>query len=266
MRLFWGIVHILICVVIVCGSILLLGHYVGKYTYSTLGEWANFATYLSLSLSVISVIYIFLTYWSQIKMSSVIQFESTFFQWYQIHNDLIKDLKVQIDECVDKTIVPMLTAADLTNLKVFEQIAQKEIDRPLHRYYRSLFQLFKYIKLSPILSGYAQRKKYYDIIQSNMSDKELLLFLCFVLGDKNRDKKVFGKWRNKISFKELIDEAHVLKNCYPGETLLRPLTPIVRKNFPKTAIKSFHFFSEEQEAPDNEVSQGSNSKHQDVSN
>ncbi len=93
MRLFWGIVHIILCVAIVCGSILLLGHYVGKYTYSTLGEWANFATYLSLSISVISVIYIFLTYWSQIKMSSVIQFESTFFQWYQIHNDLIKDLK-----------------------------------------------------------------------------------------------------------------------------------------------------------------------------
>lgn len=106
---------------------MLLGHYVGKYTYSTLGEWANFATYLSLSLSVISVIYIFLTYWSQIKMSSVIQFESTFFQWYQIHNDLIKDLKSQIDECVDKTIIPSLTGANLTNLKIFEQIAQKEI-------------------------------------------------------------------------------------------------------------------------------------------
>lgn len=246
MRLFWGIVHIILCVAIVCGSILLLGHYVGKYTYSTLGEWANFATYLSLSLSVISVIYIFLTYWSQIKMSSVIQFESTFFQWYQTHNDLIKDLKSQIDECVDKTIIPSLTGANLTNLKIFEQIAQKEIDRPLLRYYRSMYQLLKYIKLSPILSGFEQRKKYYDIIQSNMSDNELILFLCFVLGDKNRDKKVFGTWHNRMSFKELIDEAHVLKNCYPGEELLRPMTPIVRKNFPKTA-DSFYFFKEGQQ-------------------
>jgi hypothetical protein len=245
MRLFWGILHILLCVVIVCGSILLLGHYIGQYTYSTLGEWANFATYLSLSLSAISVIYIFLTYWSQIKMSSVIQFESTFFQWYQIHNDLLQDLKSQIDYCVDNTIIPMLTSADLTDLEIFERIAQKEIDRPLHRYYRSMYQLFKYIKLSPILSGFKQRKKYYDIIQSNMSDKELLLFLCFVLGDENRDKKVIGSWYKRISFKDLIDESHVLKNCYPGETLLRPMTPIVRKSFPKTAVKSFHFFKEE---------------------
>lgn len=241
----YAIIQILLCIAIVGGSILILFHYVGGYPFSQLVDWANFATYLSVSLSIISVIYIFLTYRSQISMSSIVQFESTFFQWYQIHMDLMKRIQPEIDACVSNTILPKLNAADFQDLGVFEELAHKGIERPLHMYYRSLFQLFKYIKLSPILSGYSQRKKYYDIIQSNMSDTELLLFLCFVLGDENRDKKIFGQFGNKMSFKDLIDEGHVLKNCYVSdEALLRRMTPIVRRSFPKTAIKSFHFFVE----------------------
>lgn len=144
--------------------------------------------------------------------------------------------------CFRKSITNLRQKSSYTSLPLIFSFKSDE-RRHLHMYYRSLFQLFKYIKLSPILSGYSQRKKYYDIIQSNMSDTELLLFLCFVLGGENRDKKIFGLLGSKQSFKDLIDEGHVLKNCYvPDEALLRRMTPILRQSFPKTAIKSFHFF------------------------
>jgi len=237
------LIPIILCVAVIGGSILFL---ITGYPYKELQDWANFATYLGVSLSIISVVFIYLTYQSQVTMSSVLQFESTFFQWYQIHTELQKDLKAQIAESVQSLIIPKLKSAEFVNLDIFESLAQDEIARPLHRYYRSMYQLFKYIKLSPILSSYKQRKKYYDIIQSNMSDDELILFLCFVLGDYNRDKKVIQSGFQKISFKELVDEGHILKNCYVEDVkLLKRMLIIVRSNFPKTAIKSFHFFTEE---------------------
>lgn len=248
MRQIYGLLQILLCLLIFGGSTFLLLHFVGGLPSTKLEDWANFATAVSVSLSIISVIYIYLTYRSQVRMSSVVQFESTFFQWYQIHTNMYKEMQSQIDECVDNVILPKLLTAKFEDLTVFEELVRNNnVDRPLHRYYRSMYQLLKYIKLSPILSGYKQRKKYYDIIQSNMSDKELLLFLCFVLGDENRDKHVFGGcweefWNMKLTFKELVDEGHILKNCFvPDDSLLKRMTPIVRKSFPHTAVRSFHF-------------------------
>lgn len=239
------IIPLILCSLIIGGSIGILMFYVKDYPSENLTDWANFATYLSVSLSLISVFFIYLTYRNQVRMSSVLQFESTFFQWYQLHNELLRDLKPQIDESVSRQILQRLEESDFKDLSVFEELAQKEISRPLHRYYRSMYHLFKYIKLSPILSNNEQRKKYYDIIQSNMSDNELVIFLCFVLGDVNRDKAVFGTF-NRQSFKDLIDEGHIMKNCYvPNEELLIRMTPLVRACFPKTAVKSFHFFTSE---------------------
>lgn len=247
MRQLYGLLQVLLCLLIFGGSIFIIRHYVGELPSSKISDWADFATAIGVSLSVISVIYIYLTYRSQVKMSSVVQFESTFFQWYQIHTDMYTKMQPQIDECLNSVVLPHLMNAQYEDLSVFQELAQQNITRPLHRYYRSMFQLLKYIKLSPILSGYKQRKKYYDIIQSNMTDNELLLLLCFVLGDVNREKKVIGNfWRllfcNKLSFQELVDQSHILKNCYvPDELLQKRMTPIIRHNFPKTA-PSFHFF------------------------
>lgn len=260
MRQIYGLLQILICLLIFGGSTYLVLYFVGGLPSSNLSDWADFATAISVSLSIISVIYIYLTYRSQVKMSSVVQFESTFFQWYQIHTQIYTEMQSEIDDCVDKVILPKLLTAEFDNLKVFEELAQDSIDRPLHRYYRSIYQLLKYIKLSPILSGYEQRKKYYDIVQSNMTDNELLLILCFVLGDKNRDKPVFGGWwkefiNKKMSFKDLVDEGHILKNCFvPDDLLLKRMIPIVRKSFPQTALSSFHFFIEtDEQSQDPEV-------------
>ncbi len=229
-------------IAIIGGSLIVLLYNVQDYPSSKLKDWADLATYLSVGISLISIAFIYLTYRNQVIMSSALQFESTFFQWYQIHTDLLKDLKPLISESVNNIILPELRKDEFENLKVFEQLAQNDIDRPLHRYYRSMYHLFKYIKLSPILSSYLQRKKYYDIIQSNMSDDELIMFLCFVLGDKNRDKKIFRNGIFKISFKDLIDKGHILKNCYvPDSSLLKKMTPIVINSFPNTK-NSFHFF------------------------
>ena len=243
MKFLKELLPIALCLLIIGGSVSILLLFVKGYPSSNLTDWADFATYLSVSLSLISVIFIYLTYKSQINMSSVLQFESTFFQWYQIHNDLLKDLKPLISESVANVIMPRLKKADFSNLSVFEELARKDIPRSLHRYYKSMYQLLRYIEISPILSYYSQRKKYYDIIQANMTDDELILFLCFVLGDVNRDKKVVHGVFNHESFKELVDKAHILKNCYIGdEELHLKMTPIVRSSFPETAIKSFHFF------------------------
>ena len=154
------IIPLLLCVTIIGCSIVFL---ITGYPYKELQDWANFATYIGVSLSIISVVFIYLTYQSQVTMSSVLQFESTFFQWYQVHTELQKDLKTQIVECVRGVVIPKFMSAEFVNLDVFESLAQEEIARPLHRYYRSMYQLIKYIKLSPILSNYKQRKKYYDI-------------------------------------------------------------------------------------------------------
>ncbi|MBP3288289.1 MAG: hypothetical protein J6L79_03545, partial [Muribaculaceae bacterium] len=137
-------IPILLCIAIIGGSIVFL---ITGYPYKELQDWANFATYLGVSLSVISIVFIYLTYQSQVTMSSILQFESTFFQWYQIHTELQKDLKTQIAECVRGVVIPKLMSAEVINLVIFESLAQEDIARPLHRYYRSMYQLIKYIKL-----------------------------------------------------------------------------------------------------------------------
>ncbi|MDE6006218.1 MAG: hypothetical protein K2G67_01510 [Muribaculaceae bacterium] len=157
------IIPIILCIAIIGGSIVF---FITDYPYKELEDWANLATYLGVSLSVISVVFIYLTYQSQTTMSSILQFESTFFQWYQLHIELQKELKNQIAECVQRIVIPKLMSAEIINLKTFESLAQDSIARPLHSYYRSIYQLIKYIKLSSILSSYKQRKKYYDILLS----------------------------------------------------------------------------------------------------
>lgn len=236
---------LLLSVVIIALSVCVLLYFVKGYPSSDLSDWANFATYLGVSMSLISVIFIYLTYRSQVNMSSVLQFESTFFQWYQVHNELLKDLKPELVRCVNDVIIPKLQTSDFKNLSVFEQLARHDIPRVVHRYYKSMFQLLRYVESNSILTYYSQRKRYYDIIQSHLSDEELLVMLCFVLGDENKDKKINCGSLNKISIHRIVDKSHFLKNCYVDDFLLSKMVEIVRANFPMTAKESFHFFTEE---------------------
>lgn len=240
-KIFRELYPILLCIFIIALSIIILLHFVHDYPSSKLNDWANFATYLGISMSLISAIFIYLTYRSQTNMSSILQFESTFFQWYQVHNQLLEDLKPAISECVQDIIIPKLRKDKLENLTAFEDLAQKEIPRPIHRYYKSTYQLLRYIQVSPILSYYSQRKKYFDIIQAHLTDDELIVLLCFVLGDVNRDKTIINKISHSYTFKDIVDKSHFLKNCYIEENLRTKITPIIRQNFPQTA-NSFHFF------------------------
>ena len=59
-----------------------------------LDQWASFATYTSLGLSITTVIFVLMTYQIQSKSSTVLQFDSTYFQWMGIFLDAVsKDQK-----------------------------------------------------------------------------------------------------------------------------------------------------------------------------
>lgn len=204
-------------------------------------DWASFSTYLGLSLSLISIIFIFLTYRSQTNMSSVLQFESTFFQWFQLHRQMYNDLSIQIDNFANNTALKFIEKRkEKFSITDFQKAAKNERDRNVIRYYRNLYHMLKYIYLNPIIATYEQKKKYYDIIQAQMTDAELVTVLFLLLADENlEDKRVF----KAISLLELADSAHLFKNFYYSKSKpnFMEFTSFMRETFPLTAERSFHF-------------------------
>lgn len=208
--------------------------------HSTLGDWADIATYLGLSTSIISIFLIYLTYRSQINMSAVLQFESTFFQWYQIHIGLYDELSKDIDDFVQNEVEKFITSKLHFKCNDFRNHENAIKTRNVVRYYRSLYSMMKYIYLSDVLTTYELKKKYYDIIQSRMTDNELLVILYLLLSDKDfKSTRVLS-----ITYKDLLDEAHLFKNLYYSKENenFEAFALFMRKLFPKTAEKSFRYF------------------------
>lgn len=204
-----------------------------------LENWAHAATYLGLSFSIISIVLIYITYRSQVKMSAVLQFESTFFQWHQIHISLYEDLQYDINLFADLEVINFIQSKSKFDISDFQIQEDTEMSRKVIIYYRSLYSMMKYIYLSDILNTYEMKKKYYDIIQSRMTDNELIVILYLLFIDKNiNNTRVLS-----ISFKDLLDEAHFFKNLYYSDKNknFEEFVFFVRKMFPKTAEKSFHF-------------------------
>lgn len=207
---------------------------------TNLENWAHVATYFGLSLSIISIFLIYITYRSQINMSAVLQFESTFFQWHQIHIDLYHDLRKKINKFAENEVLEFIKCKSEFNINDFQALKDTEHSRKVIRYYRSLYSMMKYIYLSDVLKTYELKKKYYDIIQSRMTDNELLVILYLLLSDKNFEStRVLS-----ITYKDLLDEAHFFKNLYYSKENenFKAFVLFMRKLFPKTAEKSFHFF------------------------
>lgn len=227
------------------GSIIALGFIIAfvlrTFTpWSTkLEDWADTATYLGLSMSIVSIFLIYITYRSQINMSAVLQFESTFFQWHQIHIDLYHDLRKKINKFANNEVLEFIKSKPEFNINDFQAQKETQLYREVIRYYRSLYSMMKYIYLSDVLKTYETKKKYYDIIQSRMTDNELLVILYFLLNDKNLEStRVLS-----ITYKDLLDEAHFFKNLYYSKENenFENLVLFIRALFPKTANKSFHF-------------------------
>ena len=180
-----------------------------NYPSKSIGDWASTATYFSLIPSTLTILFIILTYRSQINTSAILQFESAFFQWYQIHIGLSGNLKKEIDDFADNTIIPLIKSMETFQISAFKDIEDQEKTRNISRYYRSLYSMIKYIHLNrKVLTTYESRKKYYDIIQSRMTDNELYVVLYLLLCDKRIDET---KDLNGVTYMEVLDEAHLFK-------------------------------------------------------
>lgn len=225
-------------VVSFCSIIIFILHYFMPW-HITLEDWADIATYFGLSMSIISIVLIYLTYRSQVNMSAVLQFESSFFQWYQIHIGLYSELMEDIDDFAKNEVEKFFTSKLYFKISDFKNHENTIETRDVVRYYRSLYSMMKYIYLSDVLTTYESKKKYYDIIQSRMTDNELLVILYLLLSDKNLEStRVLS-----ITYKDLLDEAHFFKNLYYSKENKNfdAFVLFMRKLFPKTAEKSFHF-------------------------
>ena len=212
-------------------------------------DWAAFSTFFGLSFSFASALLIFLTYRNQTNMSSVLQFESIFFQWHQQHRDIYNGLAEQIISISNNIVIPFI----YQHKGEFE-ISQFCVDennieiRDVMPYYRSLYHLMKYINRSDIIDCYEQKKKYVDIIQSQMTDAEYNVVLFLLLCDENKNRSdIFNKYSGNnpqkgVSLITFIDKYHLLKNIYYPATNenYTDFVKFMHNTFPETEL-SFHF-------------------------
>ena len=215
-------------------------------------DWAAFSTFFGLSLSFASALFIYLTYRSQTTMSSVLQFESIFFQWYQQHQEIGNSLKKEISNFSSNVALPFFEQLEqeskISHSKTKNDSVRMQDDsvRIVIPYYRSLYQLMKYIQQNEIIDIFEQKKKYVDIIQSQMTDAEYLVVLYFLLTDPNKNRKdkfeKYSKKKKETSWMVFVDKYHLLKNIYYSSTTnnFANFVKFMQKNFPDTT-ESFHF-------------------------
>ena len=87
---------------IVVSCLVFYSRYFNGPISTDIDDWAGFATFCGFSLSLISIIFIFMTYRSQQELSSILQFESSFFQWLEMHNSIYNECKVDIEKYYDE--------------------------------------------------------------------------------------------------------------------------------------------------------------------
>lgn len=206
------------------------------YYYVHIENWASFATYTSLGLSITTVIFVLMTYQIQSKSSTVLQFDSTFFQWMGIFLDAVSKDKEHFQKFVDERAKDLLEGIDETFTGNFSATHMDE-ERTCVRHYKVLYQILRYIHTSEIIHD-NEKKKYVDIIQSQLTDEQLLTFFVLLLMDKEKNnERVLG-----ISLMKLMDKYHFFKNLY-FPTNKESLGKFLCTNFPETK-NSFHWFKE----------------------
>lgn len=219
----------------------------GKTAFSDeVDDWAATATYVGLALSAVSVCFIYMTYRSQTNMSDVLQFESIFFQWLETHNKIRNELIEKIDS-FSETRYEYFRSLSCEKLSFddFRNALDEKDDnvRAIMRYYRSLYSMLKYIHKNEYVETYPKRKKYYDIIQSQMSDSEYMTVFFIAMSDKNLMSDKSKEVLSGTSLIELLDESHIFKNLYYQKdwTNYELLNRFIAENLPNTS-GSAHFF------------------------
>lgn len=206
------------------------------YTYVKIENWASFATYTSLGLSITTVLFVLMTYQIQSKASTILQFDSTFFQWMGIFLESISKDESFFDEYVKSTAIGLLNGVDGSFDGKF-CATDTNTERTCVRHYKVLYQILRYIHTSEIIPD-NEKKKYVDIIQSQLTDEQLLTFFVLLLMDKEKNStRVLG-----ISLIKLMDKYHFFKNLY-FPTNKESLGKFLFTNFPETK-NSFHWFKD----------------------
>ena len=200
-------------------------------------DWAAFSTYLGLSFSILSVLLVYLTYRSQMRLSAVLQFESVFFQWHEQHRSVYRNLESEIQKFSDQVVLPFIREhKGGFSVDTFLENSDDSNQREVMRYYRSLYHIMKYVHLSPILDGEDKKKKMYiDIIQAQMSDEELNTAFYLLMTDKWKySKKVLG-----CSLIEMVDKYHLFKNFYydQNEKNFQEFAKFMNSQFKKTSSR-----------------------------
>lgn len=199
-----------------------------------LDQWASFATYTSLGLSITTVIFVLMTYQIQSKSSTVLQFDSTYFQWMGIFLDAVSKDQKSFEEYYKKTAKVLLEGVNDSFIGNFSATHEDE-ERICVRHYKVLYQILRYVHTSEIIPD-NEKKKYVDIIQSQLTDEQLLTFFVLLLMDEEKNsERVLG-----ISLMKLMDKYHFFKNLY-FPTNKESLGKFLRSNFPETK-NSFHWF------------------------
>ena len=105
----------------------------------------------------------------------------------------------------------------------------------------------RYIHQNEIINDYALKKKYVDIVQSQMTDEEYNTILYLLLNDPNKDSPdKFDKPTKKkkeTSWMMFVDKYHLLKNIYYSRknNNFNDFKKFMLNSFPETK-DSFYFF------------------------
>lgn len=174
---------------------------------STLAEWGQlgdfFGGVLNPFFGLISLVIISETLRSQIKASKKQEFDNQFFSLLNLYDSILKSIESEKSEqgnvsngryCfhlfyknIVKTAKEDKITIDLAYIKFFQ-----EKGWVIEHYYRTVYHLFKHVKDGHDVND-IEKKKYYDLIKSQISEYELILLWL------NCQSQHKGKWDLLIS-------------------------------------------------------------------
>ena len=219
--------------------------------FGTFGDY--FGGTIGAIMSLISVVLIYITYREQVEFSNTqfaqankLAFHQNFFSLLNVQRDIIKSFEIRLTDPIetDKEVEYKGYAAivkldsdlkssmsqfsyesDLENWD-FEHIREKvnilyrEVieaygDLTLGHYFRHLYHLLSFIDKNAV----DDKKQYYDFVQSQMSNEELMLLFYDALSDYGYPKMynlIKGGMLENVSYTEFDYFKILCEKCYPS--------------------------------------------------
>lgn len=190
-------------------------------------EWGQFGDYMGGLLNplfgLISVVLIAATLRSQTQAAKLQAFESQFFTLLSLHSSIVQSIDRKMK---DKTImhgrdcfrffyrkIVAISQRDRVTMATAYQRFLESDGWEVEHYFRTVYHLFKHVKDEhhKIEATEAQRKRYYDLIKSQLSQYELVLLWLNVQSINK------GNWELIISEPEAkpfehLNKAHLIEN------------------------------------------------------